>query len=344
MSDSPAPVLVLPRSRYVRNRGRWLAARAQGLGASEAPAVFGLHPWVSPLSLYASKVDPDLSDEMSEYAFWGHALEDAVAKVARDREDLRVGNTPGLLAHPEHPWMLATIDRLVFFDPLRPHLEPQGCWAVGPLEIKTSSAYKVADWPEDGSPPDHVVIQLQHQLAVGGWRQGYVAALIGGNSYRFWRIARWSDGDIADLIAAEEAFWQRVVNRDPPPPIGHEADAAALMELYPAAAGSELICTDEIAGLLENLRTTQAQKKAAERREDAVKLEIKAAMGKATELLDGWDGTTLATYREHTQVRLDQKRLRRVHAELWRADQFGIEKTIRPLRIKDEETDARQSD
>lgn len=341
MSAPPAPVLVLPRSRYVRNRVRWLHARAQGLGASDAPAVFGLHPWVSPLSLFLRKANPDFSDEMSEYAFWGHALEDAVAKVAGRREELRIGHTPGLLAHPEHYWMLATVDRLVFFDPLRPNLEPAGAWGVGPLEVKTSSAYKLADWPADGTPPDHVVVQLQHQLAVGGWQQGYVAALIGGNTYRFWRIERWPDEDIATMIATEEAFWQRVINRDPPPPTGHEADAAALMELYPAVPGSELICTDEIAGLLENLTTYRQQRKDAEKREEEVRLEIKAAMGSATVLLDGWDGAPLATYREHTRVGLDQKRLRRVHAELWRTDQFGVEKKVRPLRIKDEETDGR---
>ena len=58
---------------------------------------------------------------------------------------------------------------------------------LGPciFEAKTVSAFKAGEW-EDGIP-DEYYLQVQHYMAVTGYQGAYVAALIGGNNFR-WKL------------------------------------------------------------------------------------------------------------------------------------------------------------
>src|SRR5690606_7815110 len=122
-------------------RRPWLEARRRGLGASDTAAILGLNPWATPLQVWQEKVDTSApADEpVSEAAEWGSILEAPLARqtVARHPELGKLVPSPGLLQHPDHPWMLATIDR---------GLTPRGGdgTVTAILECKTTSeqAYK----------------------------------------------------------------------------------------------------------------------------------------------------------------------------------------------------------
>ena len=77
---------------------------------------------------------------------------------------------------------------------------------VGVVELKNVGLRLSGDWGD--YPPDYVQIQCAHQLAVTGHNDANVAALIGGNEFRDYTLAR-DDALIANLIEAEAAFWQR---------------------------------------------------------------------------------------------------------------------------------------
>jgi putative phage-type endonuclease len=105
------------------NRDDWLEVRKGGIGSSDAAAAVGLHPYKSQLQLWMEKtgrdaglpvVDPN--DDQSPM-YWGTLLEPIVAAHYTRRTGNRVRRVNAVLQHPEHPWMLANLDREVMGAP-----------------------------------------------------------------------------------------------------------------------------------------------------------------------------------------------------------------------------------
>ena len=301
------PVLVLPRAAYRRNRTRWLETRRSGIGGSDAAAVLGLSPWSSPLSLWLDKVHGGDDARRSEAMRWGTVLEDAIAREMAREHGIRLGPCPGILAHPDRRHQLATIDRYGVDRDRRP---------TSVVEVKTADGFAAADWDEDGPAPDHVVIQVQHQLDVTGLDVGYVAALVGGNRPRWWEVPR-DDELITDLRMAEDAFWHdHVLAGVPPEPIGHDADGDALAELYPGDPDRQVILDGPTRSDVESLRMLKAHIAEAKSAAELHEQRIKAYLGDATEGLLP-DGSTAITWRPSATTRLDSTALKASLPDVW---------------------------
>lgn len=298
MTRRHEPELILPVSRYGRDRRRWLAARRDGITATDAAGILGVDPWESPLSLYAAKTT-GTETAVSEAMYWGTRLERVVAEEwgRRNKHLGRVLPTPGLLAHRDRTWQRATLDRYVG------RVTDLGAGIRAPLpvavlECKTTDARHKEHWPEDGSPPLRVIAQVMHQLIVTGLDVGYVAVLIGGNHYREWRIDY--DPELADQItAAEEEFLDRVRNGDPPAPSGHDADDAALDVLFTADPGAAQVPIEP--SLIAEHRYHKQVRDDADREARRVANLIKYQLGDATEGVDPDTKKTVVTYRETTR-------------------------------------------
>lgn len=285
------PTVLLPRGRYGPRQEHWLAARRAGITGRDAAVLLGVDPYASPLSLYVDKLTgPEFDSDAGEAAYWGSQLEHVVAIEwgKRNRDRGVILPTPGLLAHPDQPWQMATIDRYVAQDRRsRPH-------AV--LEVKTTGAWRAEQWPEHGAPPLHVLAQVQHQLIVTGLELGYVAVLVGGQSYREWEVPFEPDL-AAEITAIEAEFLDRLRRRDPPAPIGHAADDDALDALF-TADGSEAVVD---AGLVARRLELFAQRKSLEAEQKRLEQQIKAQLGDATEGVDE-SGRALVSWREQTRA------------------------------------------
>ena len=315
--------LLLPREAYARNRRLWLETRRRGIGASDAAAVLGLSPWASPLSLWVEKTSKVEDDgQQTEAMRWGNVLEDAVARELAKEHGVHIGPTPGILQHDEYDWMLATTDRLV--------LDRHRGKPIGVLEVKTANAFAAGEWQQDGPPPDHVVIQVQHQLDVTGLPLGYVAALVGGNQPRWWPVER--DDELIGMLRAEEArFWDLVQTGIAPGPTGHDADGDALAGLYAGDPGRETHLDAATLAAVERRRQAQADQALAEETVKFLGDQIKAALGDATEGLRP-DGTTAVTWRPQKTTRLDSTALKAAHPQLWA--EFATTTSGRRLLIK----------
>lgn len=324
MTALAGPVVVLARSEYARGkagRRRWLEERRRGIGGSDAAAVLGLSPWASPLSLWVEKTQPDVDDRQTEAMRWGNVLEDAVARELAKEHGVRLGPCPGILAHPDRPWQRATLDRYALNRAGQPE-------AV--VEVKTTNAFAAGEWQQDGPPPDHVVIQVQHQLDVTGLNLGYVAALVGGNQPRWWPVER-DDQLIGMLRAEEQRFWDMVQAGTPPAPIGHESDGDALAALYPGDPTRDALLDAATLRAVEQRRQAQVDQALAEETVKFLGDQIKAALGDATEGLRP-DGTTAVTWRPQTTTRLDTTALKAAHPQLWA--EFAATTTGRRLLMK----------
>lgn len=286
--------LILPAGEYARSRVKWLQARRSGLGASDMSAILGLNPWATPYGVWADKVTADrpVDDVVSEAAEWGHALEDTVARqmAKRHPEMGKIAPTPGLLVHDDHPWMLATLDRLLV--PRKtPNAQP-----ICPLEVKTVSEFMYRAHWIDGVPPVHIQIQVQQQLAVTGFDHAYVVVLVGGQHMpKPYRIER-DDETIDKIIDFAGAWWEHhVVGRVRPQLT--LADRSILSKVFPGDLDLDPIVADD-----DTLAAFADYVDARRRRDDALEdmekagFIVKRWMGDHTALIDEF-GTTLATYK-----------------------------------------------
>src|SRR5271154_4241217 len=95
-------------------RKAWLEARRKGLGSTDAAVVLDRSPWMSRFELHLDKTGQlplDRFEEINAYQEWGNRLELAIAEAYADREGVELIE-PELQVSREHPWMLATVDRI----------------------------------------------------------------------------------------------------------------------------------------------------------------------------------------------------------------------------------------
>ena len=231
-STKPRPALRLVKTQDL-DRDQWLQVRKGGIGSSDAAAAVGLNPYQSQLELWMEKtgrapVAPPGdggADDLSPM-YWGSLLEPIVAAHYTRRTGNRVRRINAVLQHPEHPWMLANIDR-----------EVMGAPDVQLLECKTAGIQGAWLW-RDGVP-EYVQLQVQHQLAVTGKQAADVAVLLGGQELQIFRIER-DEELIAQLITLEREFWGYVERGQAPPADGSDSADRALRALYPRDTGFTL--------------------------------------------------------------------------------------------------------
>lgn len=130
---------------------------------SDSAAVCGRSAWRTALEVWLDKTGqlPDLPP--SPQMEWGLRLEPAIAEAYSERTGLDL-SSPSLCRHPQYPWMLASIDRLVSGPPKV-------------VELKTASPFAAGEWGDPGTDeiPESYLIQVQHQLAVCGLQVADVA-------------------------------------------------------------------------------------------------------------------------------------------------------------------------
>ena len=111
------------------DRKAWLEARKQGLGGSDVATIACLSKWKSQVQVFLEKTQAiEQEDVQSEAAYFGNVLEEVVAQEFAKRTGLKVQRRNAILQHPEYPWMLANVDRLIVGE------------RIG-LECKTASEY-----------------------------------------------------------------------------------------------------------------------------------------------------------------------------------------------------------
>lgn len=301
-------------------RSEWLKLRQKGIGGSDASAVAGLNRYKSPVAVFMEKTGQIEPEEAGEVAYWGTQLEDLVAKEFMARTGLRVQRSNKMYKHPEYPWMLGNVDRLITDEHKR----------RGVLECKTTSAYKADEWQGD-RVPDEYSIQLQHYMAVLGVDYGFFAVLIGGNKFEYRYVER-NPGIIDSLVKIEKEFWNENVLKGIPPAIdGSQASVDLLNKLYPESKpASEIELTAAQAELVLNLRAAKEDAKAAEELVKVYENELKSIIGENETAL--FKGEPVATWKSTSSTRLDTSRLKKEQPDLYQ--KYAVTSSSRRFLVK----------
>lgn len=268
VQEAPEATLLLGRRA---SRRKWEAVRREGIGGSDVAALFGLAgKWSSPRHVFEEKHGRPTFRE-TESAEIGREIESFVARMFTKRSGLKTKVPAGMLQNIARPWMRANVDRYV--------LDGEGR-IVAPLELKSRSEYQAEDW-EDGVP-DGPALQAHWYMAVGGWDHAYVAALVGGNKLRWFRLER-DEEIVEELIGHCEAWYERhIVEGFPPPADGLEATTSLLARLWEVREDAVVdVDADKARALLDREERMTQRVKAAEEELRKVQNEMRLLAGDA---------------------------------------------------------------
>ena len=281
----------------------WLEYRKSGIGGSDASVVCGISRYKSPVELWMEKTNQLPYQETGEAAYWGVQLESLVKSEFTKRTDIEVKPVNQLLKNEEYPFMLANLDGVC------EHPDYGTCV----FEAKTASAYKSGEW--DDSMPDEYMLQIQHYMAVTGYKGAYIAVLIGGNSFR-WKFVERDEELITMLIQLEADFWKHVESAVPPALDGSEASAKFLAKKFPdSIKKSQIILPDTAADLINQYNEACEKLKAvSEQKQEAENL-LKQMIG---ENETGTVGNWIIDWKNISQERLDSKTLKAEHPVLYK--------------------------
>lgn len=226
------------------DRDAWLETRRQGIGSSDAAAICGMSDFgTTPLHVYLDKLGL-LPPKRGKQLDRGHLLEPSVASMYGVEMERDVAPPRDVvMIHPHHDWLRASIDRFSW---------PRGCREETEkriLELKTAG-FPGEKWGPPGSDlvPTSYLIQVQHQMLVTGIQQTDIAVFFNIHDFRIYPIA-YDPVFAQSLFQIEEAFWARVLSRNPPEPDWtHEETPRLLNLLHPPRKGLSipLGCEEEM--------------------------------------------------------------------------------------------------
>jgi putative phage-type endonuclease len=295
----------------------WLQWRRKGIGGSDASVVCGVNGYKTPMEVFMEKTGQQIPEEAGEAAYWGKVLEAVVRAEFTKRTGIKVIEVAKLLCSKEYPFMLANLDGVC------KHPTLGSCV----FEAKTASAFKAGEW-DDGIPQEYM-LQLQHYLAVTGYAGGYIAVLIGGNTFKHSFIER-DEELISKLIRWESDFWEHITSDIPPALDGSEASAKYLKRRFPAAIPQSKVKLPHAA--IELIR----QYDEACEKGDAFNDQKQRAENLLKEMLGeheiGYAGDRIITWKTVSQERVDSKTLKAEHPDLYK--QYANQTSYRRFNIK----------
>lgn len=263
----------------------WLALRKQDVTSTESAALFGMSPYTTHFELWHRKHSGSAPEfKTNERMRWGNRLESAIAHGIAEEQGWKVEPMKDYMRLPDLRAGASFDFRILDL--------PEG---PAHLEIKNVDYLAFRDgWIEhdDGTieAPEHIEMQVQHQMMVSGYKTSYIGAFIAGN--RGVVIKRERDDEVIAVIRANiKEFWRRVDAGIEPSPV-MPGDAAAVIQLNQYAKPGKILdaSNDEnIAILVRDYKHAAKQAADWDEEKESYKARLLEAIGDAEKvLLEGW--------------------------------------------------------
>lgn len=264
----------------ITDREKWLAERAKDVTSTEISALYGLSPYSTVFELYHQKKDRTIVRvEENERMKWGTRLESAIARGAA--EDM------GWEIEPMNVYVRDAEARMGSSFDFKILSEANG---PGILEVKNVDWLQYRDkWIDDGAgnieAPEHIELQVQHQMEITGISWAAIVVLVGGNEQKI--VLRNRDQKIGQDIRAKIAeFWANVdAGRAPKP--DYVADAEFIIKHLSANADANLVAQSDAAldDLIEQYAFLTRSIKEQEGLQQATKAQILQRIGTASKVI-----------------------------------------------------------
>lgn len=263
---SAAPAMLID------DRQAWLEARRSVITATDIAAISGVHPYKTPRLVYMEKKGLIAEPETNAYMQTGTDLEPYIgARFARERGlEIVKGD---FTVHPKHSHFGCTPD----------YLTADGEAVV---ECKWAGINAAQNFGEPGtdSVPEQYVCQVMWQMICTGRKMGYLAALLGTGMFHIYEIPY--DARLASaLMFQANQFWaDYILNENPPPISGQDADGELLKNQYPISSSVTVTSTTEIDMVATELRMVKEQYDLLEIKKSELENKLKEFMAEADTL------------------------------------------------------------
>lgn len=260
------------------DEAEWLAMRRQDVTSTETAALFGLSPYTTEFEVWHQKRSGEkVAFHETERMTWGKRLEPTIAQgVAEDQ---------GWVVEPFKTYVRDDEARMGSSFDFRIIDAKNG---DGILEIKNVDRIAFAKgWIEHESgeieAPEHIEMQVQHQMEVSGLSWAVIAALVGGNELKL--AHRKRDRAVGKAIRQRiAAFWESIDANDPPRP-DYERDYDRIVRSgLDEVTGLAVDADEDIESMLRDLVAAQKARKEAEAAERAAKAMILERVGSASKV------------------------------------------------------------
>ena len=259
----------------------------------------GLNPYRTAIQVYYDKTSGEIEELDNEAMRQGRELEEYVARRFCEASGKKVRRANAMFYDEKNPFMLADVDRMIVG-------ENAG------LECKTASPYMAEQW-KDGSIPISYQIQCHHYMAVCRADAWYIAVLIYGREFKYYRIER-DDEVIENLIRIEKEFWNgNVIPRIMPDPDGSKTADLAIAERFKNAQSAII----PLSGFDERLRRRQellAVMEHMEKEKRQIDQELKLYLGDAE---TAENEHYRVSWKNVSRSSLDEKRLKEEEPEIY---------------------------
>jgi putative phage-type endonuclease len=313
---TPTAYRVLPADT---DRDTWLAARRDGIGASDVPAILGVSDYTTAVHVYRDKRG-ELVDDAGEAALWGSLLEEPVAREWARRQRSVIQRV-GLVARVDQPWALTTLDRQVLECPMDREVRTRCA-----LEVKCRSAFKAHRWHAD--VPDDVLAQGVWQMYVTGYDHIHVAVLLGGNELKLTTVFR--EDDLERHVVGAVVDFRRDYLLPGVEPDWDLSKAARLIEMdslmHPERSGE--IAVADVDAVLEYAQRSKAKSAAEKALKESAATLRRLAAGKE---IVTFGGDLVYRYTPTTRSSTDYERLKEQFPDAYAA--CVSESTSHTLRV-----------
>lgn len=277
----------------------WLRYRKQGIGGSDAGAVCGLNPYRTAIQVYYDKTSDTIGEFDNEAMRQGRDLEEYVARRFCEAAGKKVRRANAMFYDEKNSFMLADVDRMIVG-------ENAG------LECKTASPYMADHWRDDNIPLSYL-IQCYHYMSVCNADAWYIAVVIYGKAFKYYRIER-DDEAIELIIRIEKDFWyNHIIPKVLPDPDGSKTADTAIAERFKASQN----ITIPLSGFNDRLQRRQELIKVIEhmeREKRQIDQELKLYLGDA-EVAE--NDQYRVSWRNISRNSLDEKRLKEEQPQIY---------------------------
>lgn len=265
--ESPMQDEELPREL---TEEEWRATRGKGLGGTDVAAIVGVHPWRSPLDVYAAKLGLTDPPEVNANMRFGTAMETfALDEYGLETRQVVVKLGRRIFQHPDIEIWRGSPDGLV---------------PGGPgIEAKTVSWSQVRHWGEEGTDevPDWYRVQVEWYMPLLRRDVFDFAVWFAGVRFSVFRVER-QQGLLDALSESAQRFWRDHVLAQVPPPLDASRGAEAYLKaMFPRELVAARDATADEEQMLLDLWAARLRTKAQQEIEDTLENRVKAVIGEA---------------------------------------------------------------
>jgi predicted phage-related endonuclease len=271
--------------RPITDRAEWLEWRKPDVTASTVGGLFGCHPYVTALRLYAEKRGTEFEPlDDNKILRRGRWLEPAIAKAVRELE-------PSLQATPANDYyrdpdlrLGATPDFLL--------LDGQG--RSGVLQAKTAAPHIYRrDWQDGKEPPLWILLQAATEMRLTGAQFAVVAVMVVDPFALDVVLSRFERNAAVEekIVRQVRAFWHLVeAGQEPEPDFGR--DDAVIRALHPRADRGSLLdlrSSNKVMDMLVRRADAVSRIKELENEKGSIEAELRYRLGDhESALVDGF--------------------------------------------------------